>query len=268
MSIQSPFFRIADSSDETRGRNQRFTRDAAEVQAIAAHLVALDQRNAAAKSRRSRRRYQPGGSRADDNDIVNAFTFFHRGHAAKLGDASAIDYSAAKRLLKGINDLSAHLMSETVWVRTFLSELHAWQWLGILVARLAVGLLFFLSDCSKLFVPERREQMRETLFAAHIPFPEFNALFVSMIEFVFGFLLILGALTPVACVMLGCVMIVAILTTAVRNIKAADFGISVSPRSALPDDPFLAFPLRPWLVQYRSSNFVPCSILTSAHNAR
>src|SRR6266576_3856560 len=43
LSIQSPFFRIADSSDETRGRNQRFTRDAAEVQAIAAHLVALDQ---------------------------------------------------------------------------------------------------------------------------------------------------------------------------------------------------------------------------------
>ena len=113
-------------------------------------------------------------------------------------------------------------MSETVWVRTFLNELHAWQWLGILVARLAVGLLFFLSGCGKLFVPERREQTRGTLVAAHIPFPEFNALFVSMIEFVFGFLLILGALTPVACVMLGCVMIVAILTTAVRNIKAAD----------------------------------------------
>jgi putative oxidoreductase len=40
------------------------------------------------------------------------------------------------------------------------------------------------------------------------------------VEFVFGFLLILGAATPVACVMLGCVMIVAIATTAVRNIKA------------------------------------------------
>jgi putative oxidoreductase len=111
-------------------------------------------------------------------------------------------------------------MNAMSWARTFLSELHAWQWLGILVARLAVGLLFFLSGRGKLFVPERRDQMRETLFTAHIPLPEFNALFVSMIEFVFGFLLILGALTPVACVMLGCVMIVAILTTAVRNIKA------------------------------------------------
>ena len=88
------------------------------------------------------------------------------------------------------------------------------------MARLAVGLLFFLSGRGKLFVPERREQMRETLVAAHVPFPEINALFVSTVEFVFGLLLILGAVTPLACVMLGGVMIVAIATTAIRNIKA------------------------------------------------
>jgi hypothetical protein len=29
-------------------------------------------------------------------------------------------------------------------IRTFLMELHSWQWLGILVARIAVGVLFFL----------------------------------------------------------------------------------------------------------------------------
>jgi len=111
-------------------------------------------------------------------------------------------------------------MDVMLWVRIFLSELHAWQWIGILLARLAVGLLFFLSGRGKLFVPQRREQMRETLVAARVPFPEFNALFVSTVEFVFGLLLILGALTPVACVMLGGVMIVAIATTAIRNIKA------------------------------------------------
>jgi putative oxidoreductase len=112
-------------------------------------------------------------------------------------------------------------MNAMLWVRTFLSELHAWQWLGILVARLAVGLLFFLSGRGKLFVAERRKQMRETLVAANIPFPGFNAVFVSTVEFVFGFLLIVGALTPIACVLLGCVMIVAIATTAIRNIKAS-----------------------------------------------
>jgi len=58
------------------------------------------------------------------------------------------------------------------------------------------------------------------LVAAHVPFPELNALFVSTVEFVFGLLLIFGAITPLACAMLSGVMIVAIATTAIRNIKA------------------------------------------------
>jgi putative oxidoreductase len=101
-----------------------------------------------------------------------------------------------------------------------LTGLREWQWLGALIARLAAGLLFFLSGRSKLFVPERREQMRETLVAARIPFAGVNAIFVSTVEFVFGFLLILGMLTPLACVMLGCVMMVAIGMIAIKNIKA------------------------------------------------
>jgi putative oxidoreductase len=106
------------------------------------------------------------------------------------------------------------------WIRTFAAELHAWQWLGILAARIAVGLLFFLSGRGKLFVPERHEQMRQTLIEAHVPFPALNAAFVSAVEFSGGSLLILGALTPVACVMLSGVMIAAIATTALPNIKA------------------------------------------------
>jgi putative oxidoreductase len=105
-------------------------------------------------------------------------------------------------------------------VQIFLSELHSWEWLGILLARLAVGLLFFLSGRSKLFVPQRREQMRQQLIEAHVPFPEFNAVFVSAVEFVCGFLLILGALTPLACALLAFVMLMAIATIAIRNIKA------------------------------------------------
>ena len=105
-------------------------------------------------------------------------------------------------------------------VRTFLTELHAREWIGILIARLAVGLLFFLSGRGKLFVPERREQMRQTLCQARVPFPELNAACISAVEFVFGLFLILGALTPITCAMLGCLMIVAIATTAIRNIKA------------------------------------------------
>jgi putative oxidoreductase len=126
-----------------------------------------------------------------------------------------------------------------LWVRTFLAELHAWQWLGIFAARLAVGLLFFLSGRGKLFVPERREQMRETLREAHIPFPEFNAVFVSTVEFVFGALLVLGAVTPLACAMLSVLMIVAIATIAIRNIKASSPLGWLSEFLYLPEVPYL-----------------------------
>jgi putative oxidoreductase len=105
-------------------------------------------------------------------------------------------------------------------MRTLLTTLNEWQWLGALLARLAVGLLFFLSGRGKLFVSERRHQMRETLVAAGVPFATLNAIIVSAVEFVFGLLLILGALTPLACVMLGGVMIVAVATSAIKNVKA------------------------------------------------
>jgi uncharacterized membrane protein YphA (DoxX/SURF4 family) len=77
-------------------------------------------------------------------------------------------------------------------LRTVFVELPAWTWVGILLARLAVGSAFFLSGRGKLFVNERREQMRQTLREAHIPFPELNAVFVSTVEFVFGLLLVAG----------------------------------------------------------------------------
>jgi putative oxidoreductase len=106
-------------------------------------------------------------------------------------------------------------------VRIFVDELHSLEWLGILMARVAVGLLFILSGRGKVFVPERREQMRQTLVEAHVPFPDFNAVFVSTVEFVCGLLLILGALTPLVCALLACLMIVAIATTAIHNTKAS-----------------------------------------------
>jgi putative oxidoreductase len=108
--------------------------------------------------------------------------------------------------------------------RIFVTDLHSLEWVGILVARVAVGLLFFLSGRAKLFVPERREQMRQTLTEAHVPFPDLNALFVSTVEFLCGLLLILGMLTPLACALLGCVIAVAIATTAIHNLKATSPG--------------------------------------------
>ncbi len=106
-------------------------------------------------------------------------------------------------------------------IRMLLDGLHAWAWVGMLLARLCVGCEFFLSGRGKLFVKARREQMRQTLREAHVPLPDFNVVFVSAVEFTFGLLLIAGAATPLACFMLACVMVVAITTTAVRQIKTA-----------------------------------------------
>ncbi|MGC1320727.1 MAG: DoxX family protein [Candidatus Udaeobacter sp.] len=104
--------------------------------------------------------------------------------------------------------------------RVFVDELHSLEWVAIFLARVAVGLLFFLSGRAKLFVPERREDMRQTLIKAHVVFPEFNAALVSTVEFICGLLLVLGAVTPLASALLAAIMIAAIATTAIRNIKA------------------------------------------------
>ena len=106
-------------------------------------------------------------------------------------------------------------------IRVLFDELQRWQWLGILVGRLAVGLLFFISGRGKVFVSERQQQMQAALREAHVPFPETSAWFVSAVEFVFGLLLMLGALTPLACIMLAGVMAVALATTKIGQIKAA-----------------------------------------------
>lgn len=120
-------------------------------------------------------------------------------------------------------------------VRILVSELHSLEWVGILLARVAVGLLFFLSGRGKLFVPERREQMRQTLIEAHVPLPDLNALLVSIVEFVCGLLLVLGAVTPLACALLGCVMLVAITTTAIHNLKASSLAEWLSGFLYLPE---------------------------------
>ena len=125
------------------------------------------------------------------------------------------------------------------FLRVLVNELHSWEWLGILLARIAVGLLFFLSGRGKLFVPERREQMRQTLIEAHIAFPDFNALFVSTVEFVCELLLILSALTPLACALLAFLMIVAIATIAIRNIKASSPGEWLAAFLYLPEPLYL-----------------------------
>ena len=95
------------------------------------------------------------------------------------------------------------------------------EWIGQLLARMSVGLLFFLSGHGKLFVPARREWMREAMRHAGLPSPELSATVTSLVEFVGGAMLCLGLMTPVACVMLMIVMVGALVTTQLPGVKAA-----------------------------------------------
>jgi putative oxidoreductase len=99
------------------------------------------------------------------------------------------------------------------------NSLPQWQWITVLLARLSVGLLFALSGEGKLFVPVRREKMRETIRRAGLPVPELSAVIVSSIEFAFGSLLVIGCLTPLCCLMLSGNMVGALWTTILPRVK-------------------------------------------------
>ena len=66
--------------------------------------------------------------------------------------------------------------------------------------------------------------MIRTLRAAAVPAPEANAVVVSSVEFVCGGLLAIGFFTPLSCVMLSGVMVVALATTVLPAVKAPSFA--------------------------------------------
>ncbi len=103
---------------------------------------------------------------------------------------------------------------------TLAAELQQWQWIGILIARIAVGVLFAITGYGKLFVPAKRKEMQETLRKAGLPAPDMSAVVLSSIEFVFGVFLAIGFFTPLSCIMLIGVMIGALWTTVLPGIKA------------------------------------------------
>jgi len=88
---------------------------------------------------------------------------------------------------------------------------------AILLVRLSIGLFFAISGANKLFTAGGLKTMYETLVAAKIPFPRQMACFVSGVEFIGGFLLVLGLFSGPACLALLIDMMVAILTSTLSS---------------------------------------------------
>jgi putative oxidoreductase len=102
----------------------------------------------------------------------------------------------------------------------WLGALQQYEWIGILIARVSVGTLFALSGSGKLFVRSRREAMFKTMLKVGAPAPGITTVFVSAVEFTFGILLAIGFLTPLSCLMLSGVMVVALATVNLPQVKA------------------------------------------------
>jgi putative oxidoreductase len=83
------------------------------------------------------------------------------------------------------------------------------QFIGPLLARLTVGVVFLTSGWGKV---HNLEQVTEFFTELGIPAPGFHAVFVSNVELICGTLLCLGLATRVAAVPLVCTMVVAIFT--------------------------------------------------------
>ena len=115
------------------------------------------------------------------------------------------------------------------------TALQQYEWIGILIARLSVGTLFALSGGGKLFVPSRRAEMVRTLRAAGVYAPPVTAVLVSSVECLFGSLLIVGFLTPLCCLMLSGVMVVALATTVLPRVEAASLASWLSSVLYLPE---------------------------------
>jgi putative oxidoreductase len=90
-----------------------------------------------------------------------------------------------------------------------LSRLRTLGWIGPLIVRLTLGLVFLTTGWGKLHNLDNVTQFFDSL---HIPAPHANAVFVSSVELVGGLLLLLGLGTRVAAMLLVGVMTVAIWT--------------------------------------------------------
>ena len=103
------------------------------------------------------------------------------------------------------NVLNAVAVAYAAAIRT-IDRAH---WLALLLARLAVGLLFLSTGLGKV-----HDLAKVTGFFEHlgIPAPAFNAVLVSYSELICGTLLVIGLLTRLSTVPLGISMIVAICT--------------------------------------------------------
>lgn len=92
--------------------------------------------------------------------------------------------------------------------------------LALFVVRLVVGAFFMLAGWNKLFHPVRRTSMHNKMRELNIPFPNFNAVFVPIVETVAGAMLVLGTLSVAAALALATICLVACGAEGIERIES------------------------------------------------
>lgn len=100
----------------------------------------------------------------------------------------------------------------------YLDGLEWLESLAVLLVRVAVGAMFGLSGWHKLFVPERRRILEQTLKHDSIPCVQLNAPMIAVTELTAGVLLLLGFLATLAATALAVVTLGAIAFDAWRKV--------------------------------------------------
>lgn len=102
-------------------------------------------------------------------------------------------------------------------IATILNMLNRSEWIPILLVRLAVGVLFFESGRGKLFY--KLDELGAYFVQLGIPLPHVNAFMVASVELIGGIFLIVGFATRIVSAPLAFIMLVAILTAQIQNVK-------------------------------------------------
>ena len=109
-------------------------------------------------------------------------------------------------------------MKADALVRFILSGNRSLEEFAAPLARISLGVFFAISGGNKLFVASQYRLMYKTMVGAGIPLPHLMTYFVSSVEFVCGFLLIIGLLSTLCCIAFIIDMIVAITTVQLATI--------------------------------------------------
>ncbi|HEY5868712.1 MAG TPA: DoxX family protein [Candidatus Tectomicrobia bacterium] len=100
-------------------------------------------------------------------------------------------------------------------------QVTAYQWVALLLARLAIGFFFVMSGYNKLFVQDMGH-LRDAFIVYGIPWPLLSAWIDALVQFIGGFALMVGLGTRLWSLLIGCAMLVASLVVTIPDVLRTD----------------------------------------------